>query len=451
MEDKTFIHDNDLEELVLGTIMSHRNVYDDIRSILDEKCFYTDINKQIYNAIVAIDSRGDEPDIITVTAEVRKTNDKIMPYDIARIGSQSSFSAEQHARRLKDLSIRRDLYNIGHYLINNGTTEIEDIEDVVSTATDKINDLLASDATTISTFHDALRQVYENVNTNLSGEGITGFPTGFRRLDEHGGGLHKGDLIVIGAESSVGKSSLSLTICANACKAGAKVAFYSLEMEMMKLASRIISQQSGISSSKILYGRLSSEELVALDQAVGVVQNMQFFFDDRSRNSFDNIVSSIRSMKNKHDIDGVVVDYLQILPVNGGKNERDEKALADMSRRLKNIAMELGIWIVIVSQLNRDTNNPVPSMARLRGSGQIAEAADIIMLIYRPELQGASVRYPEPFENASTQGTAMIDIVKGRNIGIGRFLVGFNAPLTYFYDLDEIPNNNNNNNNDKPF
>jgi len=450
MEDKTFIHDDELEELVLGTLISHKNVFDDVRSILTKDCFYSELHKQIFQAILDIDSRGDEPDLITVTAEVRKTNEKIMPYDMAKIASQSTFSLEQHARRLKDLSVRREMYNIGHYLISNGTTEIEDIQDIVSSATDRINNLTASDATTIATFKDALREMYDNVNINLTGEGLTGFPTGFKRLDEHGGGLHKGDLIVIGAESSVGKSSLSLTICANACKAGAKIAFYSLEMEMMKLASRIVSQQSGISSSRILYGRLTDDELYKLDVAVGMVEKFQFFFDDRCRNSFDNIVASIRSMKNKHDIDGAVVDYLQILPVNGGKNERDEKALAEMARRLKNIAMELGIWIVIVSQLNRDSANPVPSMARLRGSGQIAEAADIIMLIYRPELQGASVRYPEPFENASTQGTAMIDIVKGRNIGIGRFLVGFNAPLTYFYDLDEIPNSNNNNN-DKPF
>lgn len=439
MESRYYIYDEELEKLVLGTILSKRTALDEVRDIIMEDCFFIDLHRQIFNAIIEVDKRGDEPDSITVLAEIKKVNDKVTPVDILQISNNQTFTIVQHARRLKDLSIRRNFYRIGQFLLSNATNELTDIEDVVADATKKINNLLASDDASIATFGDALQEIYDNININLSEQGLTGYPTGFSRLDEHGGGLHGGDLIIVAAESSMGKTAFSVSLCANACRSGAKVAFYSLEMEKKKLAARILAQESGVSSSRMLYNKLTDEELYRVDKAIGRVSEMKFFFDDRSTVGFDNILSSIRSMKNKYDIDGVVVDYLQILTVNSKKTSNNEDALAEMARRLKNIAKELDIWIVTVSQLNRDRDNVVPTMARLRGSGQIAEAADIVMLIYRPEYYNKNLKYPEPFENASTQGTAMIDVVKGRNIGVCRFLVGFNAPLTHFYDMDDIP------------
>ena len=138
-------------------------------------------------------------------------------------------------------------------------------------------------------------------------------------------------------------------------------------------------------------------------------------------------------MKLKYDIAGAVVDYLQILSVNM-KGSNTEQQMGEAARRLKNLAKELDIWIVALSQLNRDNINPVPTLARLRASGQIAEAADVVMLIYRPELYGKY--YPDPFQNADTQGTAMIDIAKGRNIGLMKFLVRFDARTTHFMEMD---------------
>ena len=109
--------------------------------------------------------------------------------------------------------------------------------------------------------------------------------------------------------------------------------------------------------------------------------------------------------------------------------------MGESARRLKNLAKELDIWIIALSQLNRDSVNPVPSLSRLRDSGQIGEAADVVMLIYRPELYGKY--YPEPFQNSPTNGTAMIDIAKGRNIGLAKFLVRFDPKTTHFSEYDQ--------------
>lgn len=144
-------------------------------------------------------------------------------------------------------------------------------------------------------------------------------------------------------------------------------------------------------------------------------------------------------MKMKYDITGIVVDYLQILNVNM-RNTNKEQQMGDVARRLKNIAKELNIWVLALSQLSRNKEDPTPSMARLRDSGQIAEAADTVMLIYRPEFYGKT-SYPSGFNNVSVKGTALIDIAKGRNIGTMKFICGFNAPTTLFYDLDSVPTN----------
>ena len=142
-------------------------------------------------------------------------------------------------------------------------------------------------------------------------------------------------------------------------------------------------------------------------------------------------------MKRKYNIDGAAVDYLQILNVNM-KNVNKEQAMGDITRRLKNIAKELDIWVIALSQLSRDKENPIPTLARLRDSGQIVEAADNVILIYRPEFYG-KFSYPSDFSNVSVNGTAMIHLAKGRNVGTTKFICGFNAPTTLFHDMQNTP------------
>lgn len=169
---------------------------------------------------------------------------------------------------------------------------------------------------------------------------------------------------------------------------------------------------------------------------------MPIYFDDRSSSSIDVILSSIRMMKKRYDIDGVVVDYLQILNVNGGKDgSNEEQRMGNVARRLKNIAKDLKIWVLALSQLSRDKQDVAPSLYRIRGSGQITEAADNVLLIYRPEVYDRNKCYPDPYSNVSTQNTAMIDVAKGRNIGLMKMICGFNPSTTQFsiYRICHVP------------
>ena len=417
MEVNVQLRDEDAEKLVLGTIMINRDAFEEVREMLSKECFYNSFHQEIYKAIIQVASSGDRPDMITVKNKLVANGIKFEPYLFVSIASNQTFDLGQYAARLHDLAIRRKFYEIGQYLVSNSYTESEDILDVTNTVSDQLSSLFKSSSSVISTINEGLESVYHMINENLNGgKPLTGTPTGFEKIDNKSGGLQKSDLIIIAGETSQGKTSLAVSIMRNAASLGA--------------------MESGVPANEIMYSRLTESQLQSVDKGIGKISGKGIYFDDRSTSNIDTILSSIRYMKLKFGIDGAIVDYLQILNVNM-KGANKEQQMGDVARRLKNLAKELDIWIIALSQLNRDNMNPVPSLARLRDSGQIAEAADVVMLVYRPEVKGKS--YPGDFSHVDTRGTAMIDIAKGRNIGLLKFICGFNACTTCFYELDNIP------------
>lgn len=439
METNVQLRDEDAEKVVLGTIITERNAFEEVRELLSEDSFYYPFHKHIYKAVLQVASAGDRPDMITVKNKLVANGVKFDLVEYMKIASNSTFDVYQYAARLHDLCIRRKFWNIGQYLVSNSYSEAEDILDVTNSVSEELASLFKSSSTTVTTINDGLESVYEMVKENLSGnKSMTGTPTGFEKIDAKSGGLQKSDLIIIAGETSQGKTSLAVSMMRNAIYSGAKIAMYSMEMKKEQITARILSMESGVAANQIMYSRLTDSQIQAIDKGIGRVYGTGIYFDDRSTSNIDTIISSIRYMKLKFGIDGAIVDYLQILNVNM-KGANKEQQMGDVARRLKNLAKELDIWIIALSQLNRDTMNPVPSISRLRDSGQIAEAADVVILVYRPEYYDKSRRYPDSFSNVETRGTAMIDIAKGRNIGLLRFICGFNAATTCFYNLNSVP------------
>ena len=438
MESRLPINDKNCEDIVIGSIMTDRDAYNEVRDILTEDCFYDYFNKAVFEAVTKISEDGNVPDIITVKAELDARH---ITYDMTQfldLTLKYTVNTRQHAIRLKELAARRKMMTIAMYLMQNSQTEEYGIEEVSQKVSDDLSSIFSSGVSDVMKLRDGIIKVNSIINNNLSPtKELTGTPTGFSELDNRSGGLQGSDLIIIAAESSVGKTAMSLTMSLNAAKYGARIAIYSMEMRAEQLTARIMAMESGISSSNILYSRLDGGQLQKVEQGIGKIENLDIYFDDRSTSSIDTILSSIRYMKMKYGISGAIVDYLQILNVNM-KNSNKEQQMGDVARRLKNVAKELDIWVIALSQLNRDRDNPIPTLARLRDSGQIAEAADTVMLIYRPELYGKT-SYPSGFSNVSVNGTAMIDIAKGRNIGTMKFICGFNAPTTHFFELGSLP------------
>ncbi len=430
-----YLHDKECELCVLGTLLLERNAIHQVRELLTPNSFYFDFHREVYCAILAMTDRGDRADMVSIMPELKKRNVEFTPFELASITQNHTFDLVQYACRLNELEKRRSLYEMGQYLVANGSNESEDIEDVVQSASDKLSSIFGGLENHVKTASDYMTEVYQRVNNNLNSVSIPGTPTGFHEIDDKGG-FQPTNLIICAAESSQGKTAFANAITLSATKGGANIAFYSMEMSGSQLMTRLAAIESGIPISVLTNEKLTDGQLKSFDASVASLSKLGIYFDDRSTSSIDTILASVRSMVIKHHIQGVVIDYLQILTINK-KGSNVEEAIAEAARRLKNIAKELNIWVLALSQLSRDNQNPIPSVNRLRGSGQINEAADITILLYRPEVYNK--RYPEPFQSTNPSGTAMIDIAKGRNIGVFKFIVGFNAATTHFYELSERP------------
>lgn len=428
------------EKVVIGTLLNNGREWAENADLLTPDLFTDYRLRTVYNAIKAVIDQGKSPDYMAVAAELNKQKAQdISITDLLALGDFNALATmRQQVLRLNELRQRREIWRIGQRMIQAGTDETEPIESVQTVAITELGNLFASASTEIQSIDKVAANYTQNIiNANREGRRLQGAPTGFGMIDQRGG-LQPSDLFVIAADSSQGKSSLALNMAQSAAKNGYPCAYYSMEMTADQLFARILATETGLPSNVLNTRPLTDEQLSRYQSASASVSQLPLYFDERSTSSLDGILSSIRTMVYRNHIKVAVVDYLQILNVNM-KNANKEQAMADAARRCKNLAKELNICIVLLSQLNRDRDNPQPSMARLRDSGQIAEAADVVLLIYRPEVYGNRYKYPDELSKVSTQGTAMLHVCKGRNIGTFRFVVGFNASLTNFFELDTIP------------
>lgn len=431
--DRVLPHNEDSEKIVLGSILLDTNAFSEISPFVTSEMFYNTSHQEIYKNILALIKRGKSPDIVLLSEKYREDHEAIMK--LVDISNCFSNDYLDHAYNVQEKYLRREMWRIGTKLANDALSNRKEIETLVIDLQNKISSLNQNvSQSEISTFRDALKCVYKQIESNLNGEHLTGTDSGFEHINKATGGLQKSDLIIIAGETSQGKTSLALSIIEKGAKTGEGVAIYSMEMKKEQLTARILSMNSGIPSNEILFSQLDSNYLKLLDVGVNQIEDLPIYFDDNSTSNIDKIISSIRTMKIKYNISGAVIDYLQILNVNQ-KSQNKEQAMGDVARRLKNLAKDLDIWVIALSQLNRDNTNPIPNLNRLRDSGQIAEAADIVMFVYRPEVYNKF--YPQPFVNYSTHGTAMIDIAKGRNIGLLKFICSFDSKTTHFLDIGE--------------
>ena len=430
------INNLELEKTIVASLITSYNSIVETSEILYEDCFYNDKMREIYRAVMAIYKRGDVPDMILVTSELAKSGSSIKAVEIADlcVNSFTQFEITKHALLLRDYSLRRKLWQIGNSLQSHAHDEQYSVESMQNDCRNDLEGLFDFESTDLSTLNDSFKDLMNVVfdNQNRQDGETYGTPTGFSEIDRDGG-LCGTDLIVVGAETSQGKTSFATALALSAIQHGDGVAFYSMEMLPVQLTARIAAMKSGISSSRILRNRLSIDEVNRIGEGLKNIDMSKLYFDGKSKSSLDSILMSIRRMKMKKDIKGAVVDYLQLVKPDNQKLNR-EQAIGDIARSFKNLAKELNIWIILISQLSRDRQNPYPTLARLRDSGQIEEAADVIYLIYRSR---DNKKYPEPFADVPTQGTAMISVAKGRHIGTTQFICGFKPDTTCFYPISE--------------
>lgn len=429
------------ERVVLGTTLSVPDTWHDVAPHLDAECFTAASNIRVYQAMAHVAESGGDLNMISVAARLKAMQaPETIAFLVELSDTRDYAGVEIQALRLRELAMRRRIVRITERARSEALTEAVDTEQVMAALTKALDDISRQQQgqyTTLTEVFDTQIVPRMQSNADPSQPAVFGSPTGFPDIDRRGG-LVPSDLIIVAGETSQGKTAFATALAVEAIRAAHPVAIYSMEMTASQLTARISAMLSGIPSTRILMDPLDPAQRLAVADSVRAFPSDLCFFDDNATSSLDRIIASIRAMYHRHAIRGAVIDYLQILNVNS-RSDNNEQSMGDAARRLKNLAKELDIWIVALSQLNRSADSPQPTMRRLRASGQIAEAADTVMLVYRPEYYSASRRYPDPFANVSTVGTAMIDVAKGRNSGVYRFIAGFDADTTRFYPLELPP------------
>lgn len=437
----------ELEETVLGTLMIEKDAFDLVSEFLKVETFYKITHQKIYSAICVLAHNNEPIDIRTVVEKLKQlgTLEEVGgAYFVTTLisGVNSSAHLEYHARILNQKFLSREMIRIASEIQTMAFDESIDVDDTMAFANKSLNDLSSFNSGSILKMNEAIELMIKNVELNSQEKKISsGSLTGFSDFDKRSGGLQKSDLITIAAESSQGKTSMMLSMVNNISINGDGVAIYSMEMTAVQLAARFTAFESGIPANEILYSKFNKSQFEILDNSISRLINSNIYIDQKSTSSLDSIVSSIRGMVKNYGIKGAAVDYIQLVSVpNSGLNTEQQTAL--IARTFKNLAKDLGIWIIELSQLARDNTNPLPSIKRLRNSGQIEEATDVCFLLYRPEQVGRT-QYPEPFEGYDINGTCMVDVAKGRNIGTFKYMVKFDNKTTHFYekaDYGFIPN-----------
>lgn len=432
---------SELEDSVLGALMVESSAYDRVANLLHENIFYKESNKKIFAAIKTLASMSQPIDRLTVVDQLQKdgTLEQVGgSYQITLITMQIGSSAhlEFHAQVIAEKFVAREVIRISNKITEMAYDETTDIYDTLNFANENLKNLDISAEGGILNIIQSLELMIENIYKNSSeNKGSSGTQIGFKKFDERSGGFQTSDFNVIAAESSQGKTSLALSMARNMAVNGSKIAIYSLEMKAMQVAARLTAMETGLPANVLLYSKFDKEMYEQLHGGIGRLTKSEIYIDEKSTSSLSSITASIRTMVKSYGVKGVFIDYIQLIHA-GEKGMNKEQQTALIARTFKNLAKELDIWITALSQLSRDNTNPVPTIKRLRDSGQIEEAADVVILIYRPEHYGR--KHIEEFENENPSGTAMIDIAKGRNIGTFKFVCRFDNKTTHFFDKPDF-------------
>lgn len=439
----------DAERALLGMFISYPNIIMSVRESLSDADFTNTRNRALFRCIKSVLDDGVEPSILSVSRKARTLS---LELDAAFIADTATADDGGHDAAylvgvLNEIRVRRDLWTHLQDASNRALDYSVDTAGIIEQVRSDLGDIqsigrehIVSDA---NVYGELCKIMEDNRQPETRHEGT---PSGFNWIDVRGG-LRPTDLIIVAAESSQGKTSFALSVALNARLRGHKVAYFSLEMSCQQLCARLLAMQTNVPSSSILTAPLNDDEFgtayhYAADLAEHGGEGGAILLDDRPLSNIDAIIQSIRSMTIRCGISGAVVDFLQRLSPPRGMSR--EQYMGEVAQRLKNLAREFNIWVMALSQLSRDRDSPVPNLNRLRDSGQINEAADITILLYRPEavIPFSSARtFPEPFADYDPRGHAMVTIAKGRNIGTGAFLCGFNPQATHFYEkpLSRIP------------
>ena len=436
---RQMLSNKEMEAAVLNGLMNEREGIDQAMQRLNDYCFYEPAHQVIYHAICNVYGANTPISMISVTNELMHGMDyeraKDCMLQVAQIATQVEEKMDfyQMVLVLENIAQRRALAPVGYQLLELSYTLSSDLSAGVNTIQQAIDQIMSGtkgkDFTSLAEQLEIARQhIIDNRNPDTRHVGLM---TGIPQFDREGG-LPDKAFIVIGAKSSHGKTSFANYLALQAMKQGKRVAYYSMEMTNLELTQRLLSMECRVNVNTLARKPLLPEQEVKAFHAIeSLIQNNaeSFCFDERGVNKLDRMLQSIRVLKRTRGLDLVVVDYIQLLGIDPiTRDENTTKLIGRASHAFKDISRDLGVTILCLSQINRNVTGR-PTRANLRDSGEIDEASDLTIILYRPEADKTEA-YSDPYQHVTVKNTMLVDAGKYRSGAQTEFIMGYQPEYT---------------------
>jgi replicative DNA helicase len=430
------------ERSVLGALMLDKDAIIKVANLIRLGDFYNDNHNVIYEAMVDLYEQREPIDVLSLSnrLEEKKMLDKVggSSYLTDLVNSVPSASNIVHyAKVVQKKSTLRKLITTAGEIAELGYNESEDVEKVLDEAEQKLFSVsqkyIKQDFVPIKSILEA---AFNRIDELHKGDHkLRGVPSGFPDMDNILAGFQKSDLVIIAARPSIGKTTLALDLARQiAIKEKVSVGIFSLEMSSDQLIDRMLAAQSGVDLWRLRTGNLKSEDedddFQRIGEAMGILSEAPIFIDDAGSSNVMEIRTMARRLQAEHNVGVIIVDYLQLMEGRGGSGDNRVNEISEISRALKQLAKELNIPVIALSQLSRavESRSPqIPKLSDLRDSGSIEQDADVVMFLYREDRE-------KP--DTPNKNIVEIHIAKHRNGPVGRFSLYFNETSTTFKSLE---------------
>ena len=470
-------HNIEAEQSLLGAILVNNDAFYRVSDFLRAEHFFEEVHRRIFETAASLILANKIANPITLKTFLGDDDlgGVTVPQYLARLAAEATtvINAQDYGRTIYDLAIRRSLIGIGEEVVNvaydspvdsSPREQIEEAERKLFSLAEqgRYEGGFQTFTTALTTAVDMAAKAYERDG------GLSGISTGLRDLDHRMGGFQPSDLVIIAGRPAMGKTSVATNIAFNMAKAyrgekqqdgqiktvnGAIVGFFSLEMSAEQLATRVIAEQTGISSHKIRQGRITEQEFYRLSDVAREIERLPLYIDQTGGISIAQLVSRARRLKRQRGLDILFIDYLQLLSGASRKGDSRVQEVTEITTGLKALAKELNIPVIALSQLSRGVesrDDKRPQLQDLRESGSIEQDADVVMFVFREEYYLKN-REPKPGTEEHFKWQAEMDMVHGkaeliigkqRHGPTGTVQLQFDAEVTRFSDLaaeDHLP------------
>ena len=448
MSNKTMPYSIEAEESLLGNIMLYKDAMrETIEAGIGVDDFYLGKHQSMFNLMSSMYENRESIDTVSLSTKLKDFGlyDKVGGIEYLMQLANATISAtntKEYINIIKNKSLARKVIKVGEEISNDAFDSSVSVDEMLENVERKVTDVTRSKTSADFCegevlFDETLKHVQK---IQEAGTNITGVRTLFQDLDRKTAGFQKGDLIIVAARPSMGKTALALNIAVNAASVNhGSIAIFSLEMPAEQVAIRILADKAKVEIQKIRTGNLNDEEWSRLNEASQELKRQNFFIDDTPGIKVSDMYAKARKLARDNGLYMIVVDYIQLIQATG-KSESRQQEVSDISRKLKAMARELNVPVVALSQLSRSVEqrqDKRPMLSDLRESGAIEQDADLVMFLYREEY------YKREEEKNNEREDVELILAKHRNGPTGTLKLAFEKNINAFYGIkNNIEENN---------